>query len=315
MSNFEESWNPHQPHEAPTHLSKNSQTTLQQLTNTKTKKLTGWLADLVECTPAAKQAHADTWLPKRYALIEESAFAWIDTFSAEVHAFVREFNNSASAETVRLVFDGPKLTMSLPCKRDPSYTPYKFTCYQSHVVSHNYALLIRSYYETIQIFIVPSEKLLDLENDFLKTEFPPLLELRPAINENTVLWASTGTPLRSENIPIVARELFSDFLKLTLGVIEISELFGAAVASKSVSILHSQEKENLTQFIRDLQVWRTGSIFTQAIARDKEALSRQTGKSVNLSSEQFTKVQSQYNDLEKALADLVLTLKNITENA
>jgi len=311
MENFDDSWGALHSHEAPIHLSKESQFSLEQLQSTKHEKLTGWLADLIDGTPGAKESHMDTWLPKRYALIEQSAFSWIDELFAELNLFTREFNSSSAGQQTPIVAAGPKTTLTLPCRRDPSFAPYKFTCYQGHLASHNSALLIRSYYETIQIFLIPSEMLFALESDLLANEVKPLIELIAVVNEEEVHWTSTGAHLASETIPAIARELFSDFLRLTLNVITVSDLLHSNQNTQVTKTVHGNAQEEASQLVKDLHLWQAGSIFYEALSHDQEVLAkRSTEVNDKFSLGAIAKLKSQYDDLIVRLVDLSSALKS-----
>lgn len=313
MQNFDDTWGTLHSHEAPTQLSKASQFSLEQLQSSKHEKLTGWLADLIEESPGGKEIHVDTWLSKRYELIEQSAFRWIDAMFDEFNVFVREFNNSASGQQSPLVACVPKGTFALPCRRDPSSDPYRFTCYQGHLASHNSALLIRSYYETIQIFLLPSEMLFAVERDLLSKEIKPLIELTAVVNEEAVRWTSTGAHLAAETIPAIARELFSDFLRLTLNVINVSDLWQSDQCKKATTTVNGNGQQEAIGLIKDLHLWQTGAIFSKAITRDQEVLAKLLSEANDkFAPGALAKLKSQYDDLKNELVEVSATLKSMT---
>lgn len=311
MQNFEDTWGALQSHEVPTKLSKASQFSLEQLQNTKHEKLTGWLADLVEQIPGVQETHVDTWLSRRYELIEESAFRWIDALFGELNMFVREFNNSSSSLHSPLVISNPKGTFALPCKRDPSSAPYEFICYQGHLASHNSALLVRSYYETIQIFLMPCETLFALENNLLSDDVKPLIELTAVVNQETVRWTTTGLHLASETIPAIARELFSDLLRLTLEVISVSDLCQSNANAKEKTTIHGGAQDAIG-LVKDLHLWQTGAIFSKAVVRDREVLAHLTPEvEAKFPPRSLAKLKSQYGDLENKLVEINTAMKSL----
>lgn len=315
MQNFDDTWGSLHSHEPPTTLSKASQFSLEQLQNTKRAKLTGWLADLIEHAPDAKEAHVDTWLLKRYELLEESAFRLVDAVFDELKLLMREFNNSSSSQQSPLVACDPKRSFALSCRRDPSSAPYKFTCYQGHLASHNFALLIRSYYETIQIFLLPCEMLFALENDLISNEIKPLIQLTGVVNQETVRWTSTGLHLASETIPAIARELFCDLMRLTLNVITLPELWQTDVIKNAKTTIHGGHHEETIGVIKDLHIWQTGVIFSKAITRDQEVLAKLTSEaSGEFPPGALDKLKSQYDDLETELVEITAALKSMTTN-
>ncbi len=315
MQNFDETWGPLHSHEAPTQLSKASQFSLEQLQMTKRERLKGWLADLVEGTSTAKEVHVDTWLSRRYELIEAAAFRWIDALFDELNVFVREFNNSDSSQQSPLVLSSPKRTIELPCRRDPSSVPYKFSCYEGHITSHNFALLIRSYYETIQVYLIPCEMLFAVESDLLSNEVKPLIELTAVVNGESVCWTSTGLHLAPESISAIARELFSDLLRLTLNVIDVSDLFQSDQNSKPLSTQLGSEKQQAIGFIKDLHLWQTGAIFSKAITRDQDALANLPPETNDkFAPGALAKLKSQYDNLKNELVELSASIASMTSS-
>lgn len=278
MHNFDDSWGPMRSHIPLPHISKNSQTLLNDLAEKPKSRLSGWLAEVVDNTGfEGKESHVDTWLPQRYALIEDSARRLIDSLFLELSRYSREFNASAQGEQMSLSVKPPGPTLTLTCKRDPSYEPYKFTCYEGHIASHSWVILIRSYYEIIQIFILPSRMLFGLESDRLDADVKALVELRPAVNEQNVKWALGEVVLQEESLIGFAKELFSDFIKVAVGLMDPCALF---LASKDHSeCKHGKEKEEVIQMLEDLQLWQARGLVTKAIAKDTEVLMRASNDS------------------------------------
>jgi len=313
MHNFQESWNKLRTHVPQTRLSKRAQLALDELQARPQSKLSGWLADVLENAPAeAGDAYVDTWLPQRYALIEASARIWIDSIFAELQKFAREFNNSSTAEQLTLVIERPKATFAMPCRRDPSSEPYRFICYQGHLAAHNWALLIRTFYECLQVFVLPSHLLLSLENNSLIEDVKPLAEFRPAVNDQQVYWALSGVTLGEETIPAITRELFADFIRLALGTITVSDLLSPAT-QKSRNIRHTSEQEDLSGVLKDLQLWQTRDLFSRTLCRDIDSLAKLSLQSdLDLSSHmQIESLRSHYVELQDCWTDLISTLRDV----
>jgi hypothetical protein len=314
-SSFDDSWGVSRIHELKTRLSEQSEIALQELQTKPMNKLSGWLADVIAKAPAqAREACVDTWLPQRYALIEQAARVWIDCLFAELLKPVREFNNSSAAEHLTIVVESPKPTFQLPCKRDPSFDPYKFTCYQGHLATYNWALLIRTYYESMQIFVVPSEMLLGLENDCLSRDVRPLAEWHPAVEGQQVRWSLSGVALDDATTQALARELFTDFISLALGIANVSDLFTpAAHQSQQSQVQCTSQQERLSAFIRDLHMWRAHDLFAKALTRDVGALAKLTLEpeaspelrlQIELLGLQYAEVQSCWSSLVATMVSL-----------
>ncbi len=276
MQNFDEKWGPIHPHAAPTYLSKRSEQLLHDLGPKHCTKLTGWLAGLVENAPdGSKEARVDTWLSQRYALIEASARIWIDNILLHLKQFATEFNDSDTGEHMQIAIESPKDTLVLPCRRDPSFEPYKFNCYAGHLVSYNWALLVRSYYESIEVFLVPSEMLLSLQiNALNSSNVKPLAEFHAAVNDEQVIWALAGVTLELETVPAMCRELFGDFVKVALQTVDASVLFFPATPAE-VQTTDADPRASNTQIIatiKELQLWQAREIFSRALKQDSETL-------------------------------------------
>src|SRR5579883_2422346 len=191
MHNYEESWGPLQSHHLPpAHISPRARRALDELESKPKSQLSGWLAEIIEGSRSSgNDSCSDTWLPRRYGVIEQSARSWVSYFFANLNSMALEFNHSSVSEGLSIISEEPKTTFELPCRRDPSSEPYRFSCFQGHLATYGWALLVRSYYEAIQIFIVPSNLLLGLETNLLSTrEVKPLVELRAAVSDERVQW-------------------------------------------------------------------------------------------------------------------------------
>lgn len=275
MTNFQEKWSTLNPHERPVHLSQVSQLALDRLQTKETGKLTGWLADVVATTPADGEKRKDTWLTARYRLIEESSRLWIDSIFSELKGFVREFNDSDKAQFIHVVAVSPRVNMQLPCKRDPSSEPYIFSCYEGHLATSEWALLIRTYYEAIQIYILHAEMLLGLEFDKLSVyEIKPFAELRPAVNQDRVEWSLAGVTITDQSIPSMAREIFADFIQVALGLLDEDNLFSPVLpnAGDRNDVMSTPEEDQVNEFLRDLQLWQAHEVISRAISQDLQSL-------------------------------------------
>jgi len=197
----------------------------EQIRKTTTTKTSAWLDDIFKNEHAVTEQHTDTWLQQRNRLIEDSAQEWLNLFFAQFEVHTKEFNGSKFGIDFKVMADKPKASFKLLDRHDPSVKPYEFTCYQGHLTTHSWALLVRSYFTTLQIFIVPHEMLLGLELNSI-TAFPPLIQLKAAVNGDNVTWALLSQVLSREMLPGIARELFCDLVKAERGDIDQSDLFG-----------------------------------------------------------------------------------------
>ena len=320
MHSFDEQWGTSSSHKPNSPLSERSELALSRLQAKPSGKLSGWLANLIECTqPEDIQPRVDTWLPQRYALIEVSARSWIDAFFAELNKFVWEVNSSEESEKLTIVAENPKSTIELRCRRDPSSEPYKFVCYQGHLATRDWAILIRSYYEALQVFIMRSELLLGLECDRLgMNDLKPVAEFRAAVNGDDVQWALAGTPVSKSAIPGMARELFEDFINVALGKMDESDLFLPAHTGKPADSKSSHEKgkDQFLALLTDLQVWQTRDIITKAINHDLGAITKLSLQPEQMLANRLSLelLQSQYADLQRCWNTLLSSLQKTTRD-
>jgi hypothetical protein len=234
-------------------------------------------------------------LPERNSIIEKSAQEWLDALFSEFELFADQFNASALGTNLHVVIMRPKKTFRTVDRRDPSSERYEFTCYQGHLTTHTWALLARSYFDTLQIFIVPQEKVLGLELNSIGT-IPPFMELKSAVNGDQVAWALNGKVLALEMISPIARELFGDLVRVASGSMHESELFQdpscPLVLGASVAIGHKNESLNSqttsptvdasvepdvcapSELLRRLQLWQFRKPIIDAIHSDIATLNR-----------------------------------------
>lgn len=231
MHRGENIWGFDHKHEAPSRICASSQSLLnalerEQIRKATTAKTAAWLDDIFKDDHAVNDQNADTSLQQRNRLIENSAQEWLNLFFTQFEVQSKEFNESKFGFDFKVMLDKPKASFKLLDRRDPSVKQYEFTCYQGHLTTHSWSLLLRSYFNTLQVFIVPQEMLLGLELNSI-SEFPPLIQLKAAVNGDNVTWALLDQVLSREMLPAIARELFADLVKAERGEIDQSDLFGA----------------------------------------------------------------------------------------
>ncbi len=318
MDNYEESWGPIHSHKSIPPLSKVSEIALSRLQSRPIAKLSGWLANLIEDPDSeAHQTSRDTWLPQRYALIEASARSWIDQFFIELAPFVWELNNSTASERIRIVIENAKSTFELECKRDSSSEPYKFTCYQGHLSGHNWTMLLRSYFECVQVFILQSEMTLAMElNQVTTDDLKPIAEFHATVNSDSVQWALEGVTVSKKDIPAMARELFADFICLEAGKLSESDLHLLTASQTGPDPDLSRKKEAYSSILSDLKVWQSRDLFSSAIRRDLDflILTRHQPSLGFAIDPQLESLHTQLTELQSSWSTLLTTLLNIADD-
>jgi hypothetical protein len=251
---------------------------LQDLNDKHCTKLTGWLAELVANSPGGSdQDLVDTWLPRRYAIIEESTRSWIYEIISNLKEFADDYNNKDTNDHLPIATEPAHDIFTLPCRRDPSSEPFQFRCYQGLLTTYNWALVIRSYYECLQVLLVPTDRLLSLQtNSSTCGDVKPLAEFRPAVNGEDVLWSLGGVPVGPESVPKMCRELFADFIKVARQSVDASALVFPAKPTvvEETHVLSSETEVLVNAKIKDLQVWQARVLFLRALKQDLETLGK-----------------------------------------
>jgi hypothetical protein len=109
-----------------------------------------------------------------------------------------------------------------------------------HLASRNWALIIQGEENRILSYITPVEQLLGFRPS--PTEFPPHLEMRLSRDTGKTsrefVWSISGQMLAQDSLPVLARRLFTQLVKVTKGEANYGELFAWSPQEEKLAIAY-----------------------------------------------------------------------------
>lgn len=107
-----------------------------------------------------------------------------------------------------------------------------------HLASRHWAMVIQGEDNRILVYITPVEYLVGFRPS--PSEFPPHMEMRlvrdTAKSSREFVWSIGGQPLSQDSLPVLARRLFTQLVKVTKGEANYGELFALSPQEEKLAL-------------------------------------------------------------------------------
>jgi len=150
---------------------------------------------------------------------------WVKKLFQEFALQATEFNATASGTEMVMTVRPPEFTFETP--HYGAYDPEKkIKVFKGHIATTHWAMLVQGYNEKIDVYIIPSESILNFTlNDIRKSELSAFMTIDSSIVNGKRQWTTSGHPVTPETLPLLAKELLGDIVRIASGTMEESELF------------------------------------------------------------------------------------------
>lgn len=232
MSNFRDRWDSLKPHG---YLSAQEQIDLRESTNIidnlqprRGRETVEWLNDIsdeilqnnpelaaqevarVSEEPGVKSNELVTWVEKMFDYFEDMS---------------ADFNETAVGTKLTVAVQRPVFHYE-----EGAYGVYTeestIAVFKGHLATRTWGMLIQGHQDTIDIYIVPSDRLLKFTfGDIQNAGFKPFMTIQSVKTEEGLQWRIDGSKLRFEMLPMLCKELLGDLVRVASGTMDESELF------------------------------------------------------------------------------------------
>ena len=152
---------------------------------------------------------------------------------AGVEKLFAEFQKQASQYNVRATNSDLKLIVSLPefvfeeSTYEDSRNPVeKIGVFKGHVVAQHWAMLVQGVEERVDFYMISADEILNFTfNEIRAAGVAPFMTIESTTVDGKRLWDVSGTRISPETLPLLAKELLCDLLRISAGTMSESELF------------------------------------------------------------------------------------------
>ena len=150
---------------------------------------------------------------------------WVKKLFQEFSGQALDFNATASGTELVMTVRPPEFTFETPHYGD--YDPQKkIKVFKGHIATTHWAMLVQGYNDKIDVYVIPSESILNFTlNDIRKSELSPFMTIDSTIVNGQREWTTSGHAVTPETLPLLAKELLGDLVRIGSGTMNESELF------------------------------------------------------------------------------------------
>jgi hypothetical protein len=150
---------------------------------------------------------------------------WVKKLFQEFARQATEFNGTASGTEMVMTVRPPEFTFETP--HYGVYDPQKkISVFKGHIATTHWAMLIQGYNDKIDVYVIPSESILNFTlNDIRKSELSSFMTLEFKDVQGKKMWTTSGHPITPDTMPLLAKELLGDLVRISSGTMSESELF------------------------------------------------------------------------------------------
>jgi hypothetical protein len=150
---------------------------------------------------------------------------WVKKLFQEFSLQATEFNATASGTELVMTVRPPEFTFETPHFGD--YDPAKkIKVFKGHIATTHWAMLVQGYNDKIDVYVIPSESILNFTlNDIRKSELSPFMTIDSTLVDGHQVWTTSGHAVTPETLPLLAKELLGDLVRIGSGTMNESELF------------------------------------------------------------------------------------------
>lgn len=181
-----------------------------------------WLNSLTGTNQTAAIAGSASAAPTNE--YEHQLLQWLDKLFDQFELYAARFNNTAQGTDLIITCTRAGQTNNHADETVNNNLAEKI--YEGHLVTRFWAMLLRGTVEAISVFIFPAEVLLGFSlHKIDESPYSPLLVIESCWQDNQLAWHIGGTCITQNQIPLLAKELFGDLIRVASGKMSESELF------------------------------------------------------------------------------------------
>ncbi|MDR3615288.1 MAG: hypothetical protein P4L53_17145 [Candidatus Obscuribacterales bacterium] len=165
--------------------------------------------------------------PRQLPSANNAQVDWIERMFDQFAQCARNFNSTHTVQNLSVSVHRPEYSQEKSMYE--TYLPEtKATLFKGHISTSAWGLLVQGHADTIEIFIIPADRLLTFTiNDIHGRGFIPFMVINSEYVNNQLEWHIENEIISLAKLPILAKELFCDLIRVTSGQMQESELFAS----------------------------------------------------------------------------------------
>jgi hypothetical protein len=163
-------------------------------------------------------------VPENQPLANSAAVVWINKLFQEFAIQSSAFNSSAQGTHLVINVHAPEFEFEKP-QLDTFTTERKVSLFKGHLATLQWGMLVQGNENKIDVYVVPAEQILDYMVHQVGSSFTPFMTIDSRDVEHTKEWHIGGTTITYDAIPLLAKELLGDLIRIASGSMNESELF------------------------------------------------------------------------------------------
>ena len=152
---------------------------------------------------------------------------WVNRLFGEFAIQSAAFNSSAQGTHLIVTVHAPEFELE-KARLQEYNTERKVSSFKGHLATLQWGMLVQGLKDKIDIYIVPSEKILNfMLHDITKTSYEPFMVIDASETNGKQEWHIGGNVITFDTIPLLAKELLGDLVRVASGQMNESELFAS----------------------------------------------------------------------------------------
>jgi len=151
---------------------------------------------------------------------------WVNRLFAEFSRQAADYNASATGTHVVLTVHSPEFRYE-PVNYEQGYQAQQtISIFKGHIGSLHWAMLVQGYEDKIDIYVISADEVLNFKlNDVRESQTAPFMTIASTIENEHRVWNVGGTPIDAQTVPLLAKELLGDLVRIATGTMSEAELF------------------------------------------------------------------------------------------
>lgn len=156
--------------------------------------------------------------------LENPTVAGVQKLFAEFQRQANEYNASADTQLLLQVHQ-PEFTFE-ESTYESRNSIQKINVFKGYIVAQHWAMLVQGYEDKVDIYIIAADEILNFTvNEIRKAGVTPFMTIESTMVDGKRLWNVSGTKISPDTLPLLAKELLGDLIRIASGTMSEEELF------------------------------------------------------------------------------------------
>lgn len=158
--------------------------------------------------------------------VENETVLWINRLFDEFSRQSTVYNATASGTNLAISVHQPEVTYEEPHYGEAYDAQKKISVFKGHLSTTTWAMLVQGYEERIDVYVIAADEILNFTvNDIRKSQVSPFMSIASKKVTERREWSVGGAKILPEAIPLLAKELLGDLIRISTGTMSEAELF------------------------------------------------------------------------------------------